>query len=134
MLQRQTIGVKTIKSDDAFDFDSRLNSFIKNLDKKGISYEVKVDPTAGLLAFVTYREVIKVAENVAEEYQLVGDFHHCNECPFYVRPTKGNVKWTRCGKGVLRSAESQCCDEFYELMDKGELEPKPIADDWKGGK
>ena len=123
MLQRQTTGIKTIKSDDAFDFDSRLNGFIKQLDAKGVSYNVKVDPTAGLLAFVTWTEVVQVAENVAEEYALVGERHTCGECPFYVYPTDGRVKNTRCRHlGKLRSKDSSCCESFYSMLDKGEIQ------------
>lgn len=122
MLERQSTKVKTIKSDDAFDFDSRLNSFIKQLDAKGIPYEVQVNPTAGLLAFVTYKETIRVAEDIAEEYELAGEKHFCEECPFYVRPTDGRVKNTRCANGKLRSKGSPCCDTFYELLDKGAIE------------
>lgn len=123
MLHRQTTGVKTIKSDDPFDFDSRLNSFLKSLDAKGISYDVQTNPTAGLLAFVTWKETICVAESVAEEYSLAGERHTCSECPFYVRPTDGRVKNTRCPKAHrLTSKDMNCCDSFYEMMDKGEIQ------------
>ncbi len=124
MLERQTTRVKTIKSDDAFDFDSRLNGFIKTLDAKGISYDVQVNPTAGLLAFVTYKEVIKVAEDIQEEYLLAGEWHYCEECPFYVRSTDRRVKNTRCADGKLASKDRPCCDTFYELLDKGAIELK----------
>ena len=122
MLERQSTRVKTIKSDDAFDFDSRLNSFTKQLDAKGIPYEVQVNPTAGLLAFVTYKETIRIAEDIAEEYELAGERHFCGECLFYVRPTDGRVKNTRCANGRLTSKGSPCCDTFYELLKKGAIE------------
>lgn len=122
MLQRQTIGVKTIKSDDPFDFDSRLNSFIKSLDKKGIFYEVKVDPTAGLLAFVTYKETVMIAEDIAEEYELAGERHTCKDCPFYVVSTDGRRKYTRCGNHKLVGKNTPCCDWFYEALDDGRIE------------
>lgn len=124
MLQRQTTGVKTIKSDDPFDFDSRLNSFMRSLDAKGIPYEVQVNPTAGLLAFVTWKEMKQVAENVYEEYLLANELHNCGECPFYVRPTDGRVKNTRCLNGHLTSKGSPCCEEFYELLDSGSIQLK----------
>lgn len=124
MLERQSTGVKTIKSDDPFDFDSRLNSFIKSLDSKGIAYEVKVDPTAGLLAFVTYKQIVRVAECVAEEYELVGEIHNCSQCPLYVPSTDGRVKYTRCLKHHLVRKDKPCCDWFYDELDAGRIELK----------
>lgn len=124
MLERKSTKVKTIMSNDAFDFDSRLNGFIKQLDAKGIPYEVQVNPTAGLLAFVTYKETIRVAEDIREEYELAGERHFCGECPFYVRPTDGRVKNTRCVNGHLTSKGSPCCEEFYELLDSGSIQLK----------
>lgn len=124
MLERQCKRVKTIKSDDAFDFDSRLNSFIKALDAKGITYDVQVNPTAGLLAFVTYMETVRVAEDIREEYELAGERHFCVECPFYVASADRRVKNTRCANGKLASKDRPCCDTFYELLDKGAIELK----------
>lgn len=123
MLSRTTQKYKVISTNDAFEFETRLNSFLKSLDEKGIEYEVQTNPTAGLLAFIIYRESIVIPEGLKEEYELAGERHYCIECPFYVRPTDGRVKNTRCGlSGKLTRRDDSCCDDFYKKMEKGEIE------------
>ena len=122
MLSRYTQKIKTIKSEDAFEFDTKLNAFCDELAKQGIQYEVQTNPTAGLLAFVSYKVYMQTPETVKDEYELVGEWHTCIECPFYVRPTDGRRKYTRCPKnGGLAHRDKTCCDLFYELMDRGEI-------------
>ena len=122
MLSRTTQKYKVISTNDAFEFETRLNSFLKSLDNKGVEYEVQTNPTAGLLAFIVYRESIVIPEGLKEEYELAGERHVCIQCPFYVRPTDGRVKNTRCPvHNRLVDRGTSCCDEFYEKLEKGEI-------------
>lgn len=134
MLHRVGEKVKVIVSDNAFDFETKLNSFTDGLDEKGIEYEVDLTPTAGLLAFVKYKVMRQVPETVKDEYDLVGERHTCIECPFYVRPTDGRRKNTRCPHSEkLTSADMMCCDDFYTMLDKGDIQLVKV-DNWKEGR
>ena len=133
MITKKSTKVKTIASDNAFDFDTRLNGFTDKLDAQGIPYEVQLNPTAGYLAFVTYKKEVKVAENAKDRYELLGERHECRECPFYVIPTDGRVRHTRCSitkdeegnpSGQHTRRDSCCCEEFYELLEKGRIQLK----------
>lgn len=135
MLQQYGTKVKAIMSNDAFDFETRLNSFTDSLDLKGIEYEVQLDPTAGLLAFVKYKVRRQVPETIKDEYDLAGEKHTCIECPFYVRPTDGRRKNTRCPHtNRLTSADMMCCEDFYTLLDKGDIQLTNVNKDWKEGR
>ena len=123
MLSRITQKYKVISSTDAFEFESRLNGFLQGLDAQGIQYEVQTNPTAGLLAFVIYKERVNIPEDTKEEYEMAGERHYCIECPFYDRPTDGRIKYTRCKlSNKLTRRDSSCCDDFYKKMEKGEIE------------
>ena len=122
MLSRNTTRFKVIQTNDAFEFESKLNGFLKSLDAQDIQYEVQTNPTAGLLAFVVYKERIDIPEDTKEEYEMAGEKHICIECPFYVRPTDGRVKNTRCSLcNRLVSRETACCDEFYRKLERKEI-------------
>ena len=114
--------VKIVSGRDAFDFETKPNGVLKTLNEKGARYTMQLDPKAGLIAYITVEEEISVPQSVAEEYELVGELHRCVECPFFVRPTDGRRKYTRCPNAHrLTSADGKCCDSFYEQLDKGML-------------
>ena len=122
MLSRTTQKYKVIQSNDAFDFEARLNSFCESLTDKGVEYEVQTNPTAGLLAFIVYKERIDIPEGLKEEYEMAGEKHICIQCPFYVRPTDGRVKNTRCPlHNRLVDRSTACCDEFYKKLERNEI-------------
>ena len=131
MLVRKSKKIKTISASDPFEFDARLNSFTDDLDRRGIAYTVAVNPAAGLLAFVEYQVTVQVPENAKDEYDLMGERHSCIECPYFVRPTDGRVRYTKCPHTeALATADSNCCDDFYEWLKAGAVELTNMA---KGG-
>lgn len=122
MVNRIGETVKIVSGSDAFDFETKLNSVLNSLNSKGARYTMQLEPSAGLIAYIRISEEISIPENVAEEYFLAGERHRCIECPFFVRPTDGRRKYTRCPvTKKLASANDACCDEFYERLDRGEL-------------
>lgn len=130
MIAKERTKIKTIEADNAFDFDARVNGFTDQLDLKGIDYNVELHVSPKFLAVVTYKKLVRVAETLSEEYELRGERHSCIECPFYVRPTDGRVRHTKCSitkdadgnpTGEWVRKETRCCDEFYKLLQKGEI-------------
>ena len=114
--------IKVISCHDGFDFETKLNAHLQQLDKEGVHYEVQLDLSAGFIAYVLREEKSSIPETVAEEYQQAGESHTCIECPYFVRPTDGRRKYTRCERcNKLRTANTPCCEDFYILLDKGEI-------------
>ena len=129
MLRNLNEKVKTISSSNAEDFDERLNKALTDFGNKGIRYELRLAPELGFTAFIVYKEAFMIPETVADEFELGGETHRCIECPFYVRPTDGRVKWTRCEiTPGLHSRDSYCCEEFYKKLLNGEIELVEVED------
>ncbi len=121
MVYKKCTKHKTIVADNGFDFDLRLNSFTESLDEKRIEYEVKTNPLAGFIAFVTYTETKTIPENIKDEHELVGDKFYCGSCPMLTQSTDGRFKNLRCKRnGHLRGIDtSPCCNAFYEWAESG---------------
>lgn len=123
MLVRSSEHVKTVSADNAKNFDEELNKLLDEFARKGTQYTLELAPSLGFTAFIRYKRTDNIPENIADEFELGGEVHRCAECPFYVRPTDGRVKFTRCEitPGIHRK-ESRCCDAFYEKLFNGEIE------------
>lgn len=123
MLYRNAEKIKTVSANTAEMFDEQLNKTIADFQKKGIKYTLELAPSLGFTCFIRYEESYRVAETIADEFELGGESHKCIECPFYVRPTDGRVKYTRCEiTPGMHSAKSDCCEKFYEKLFAGEIE------------
>lgn len=121
--------IKTVSAKSADSFDAELKKVTKELKRKGIQYTIEVAPALGFTAFVHYQESYRLPETLADEFELGGEVHRCIECPFYVRPTDGRVKYTRCEiTPGLHNRNSCCCDAFYDKLLKGEIELVEVMD------
>ena len=122
MLYHNGKQVKVICGQNAFDFESKLNSTLSTFNEQGIRYELQLNPTAGLIAYIIYENNTRVPETMRDQFELVGESHTCIECPYFVRPTDGRRKYTRCSKiEGLTSATSRCCDCFYDELADGKI-------------
>lgn len=127
MIYKKSTKHKTITADNGFDFDAKLNAFTDSLDEQGAEYEVKTDPLAGFIAFITYKVDYKIPESKKDEHEMAGNCFYCGSCPKLKKSTDGRFKWMRCeydGK-LKHSEDTRCCEAFYEWMESGE---------WKGVK
>ena len=121
MIYRKGIRNKTITAQDGFEFDSKLNAFVEKLEQKRIEYEVKLDPVAGFLAFVTYKVEKQIPENKRDEHELAGDRFKCGSCPMLSKTTDGRFKNLRCTYNgrLCHIEDTPCCNAFYEWMESG---------------
>lgn len=123
MVTKTYEGVKTISANNAEDFDRELNHALQGLAAQGISYTMQLAPQLGYTAFIVYKKDQHIPETIEDEFKLGGERHFCIECPFYVRPTDGRVKHTRCPiTPGLHRKDSECCNEFYKKLFNGEID------------
>lgn len=114
---------RIIAAQSAEEFEKRLNQELERLDSSRTKYELQFNHTIGFCAYIVIEKNIQIPETIAEEFQVAGEEHVCLECPYWVHPTKGNVKYTRCSiTPGIHGAKSPCCDKFYEMLFNGELE------------
>lgn len=104
-------------------FAKQLNSALSKLDKNRTKYELQFNNQMGYCAYLIIDKTTEIPETVSEEFELAGETHTCVECPYWVHPTKGNVKYTRCEiTAGIHGAKSPCCERFYEMLFNGEIE------------
>ena len=114
---------KIIAAQSAEEFEKRLNQELERLDSSRTKYELQFNHTMGFCAYIVIEKNIQIPETIAEEFEVAGETHVCLECPYWVHPTKGNVKYTRCSiTPGIHGAQSPCCDKFYEMLFNGDLE------------
>lgn len=121
--------VRIVSGTTAFDFETKLNAILSDLNEQGIKYELQMNPSTGFLAYIVLDEFRTIPETTKEEFEQGGESHVCLECPFFIRPTDGRRKYTRCPKGQgLAYADRKCCEWFYDELAKGKLE---LIEVWK---
>lgn len=114
---------KIIAASTAEEFEKRLNAELAALDTARTKYELQFNHTMGFCAYIVIEKTVKIPETIEDEFELAGEKHVCLHCPFWVHPTKGNVKYTRCPiTPGIHGANSPCCEKFYEMLYNGEIE------------
>ena len=115
--------VSIITGVSADDFQTKVNSELKRLKRLGAKYKMEMSPQTGFIAYFVYETKQAVPETIADEFELDGEKHHCIECPYFIRPTDGRIKYTKCSLTEKRTTSSRgCCDAFYEKLLNGEIE------------
>ena len=117
--KRTTIIVATT----AEEFQDKLNKELARLDAARTKYELEFNHNLGFCAYIVAEHKTLIPEDLEDEFELIGERHTCIECPYWVHPTKGNVKYTRCEiVGGIRGAKSPCCEHFYQGLLDGTIE------------
>lgn len=107
------------------EFDRAFNETVRGLAERGVSYEVQMNTTAGLVAHIFYEERTRVAETVRDEFALRGERYECRQCPYFTEPEDGRVRKVRCKYAEpYTTAEAECCEVFYRRLLNGEIEVK----------
>lgn len=111
-------------------FAKEINSKLAQLDAQKAQYELQFNNNMGLCAYIVIDKVTEVPEFVSEEFALIGVRRTCLDCPYWVHPTKGNVKYTRCPiTAGVHSAKSPACETYYEMLLNGEIDDREEADE-----
>ena len=122
--------VKIVTASNPFDFEAKLNAALSKLNEEFVSYELKLEPQAGLIAYIILDVSKKVPETLAEEHQIEGDILHCKDCPFLTIPSDKRLKKGKCYymDKVVRF-DRAACDRLYEGVTNGTLTLRPIGEE-----
>ena len=133
MIIQKAKKFKAVTGKDSFDFEVKLNAALDTLNKQGVKYELTFNMQMGFCAYLVWEEQIKITESVKEDYELHGVKYKCIQCPYFERPTDGRVKHIKCERGnTWTMADRDCCEMFYEELDKKMLKPKEVDLNWRG--
>ena len=109
----------TVVADTPEDYDNKMNEiFAKATTVKSITDKDFLDKFCSIVRF-EYKE--DIPENARERYEIKNECHYCGECREWVKPDKGNVKYTPCPHQDFKCGfNTQACDFFYEMLEAGE--------------
>lgn len=114
----------TVESKDAMVFDQLLNRAIQEHSSQNVEVIYKMNAD-GHCAYVTYECLVKVAENLEDEYALQGISFSCGECPHFILPNDKRIKFIICDHSGHRRKcqfESRACEWLYHAVENGEIE------------
>lgn len=113
---------KTIKSDDPVIFDEMINSVYLKAAEGGKEPEIHYYDGMGFCATVKFFINQTIAEDAKDEFEMIGDYHFCSECPYFELPGDRRIRHFHCHKGKSISTDSRACNDFYEALKKGVLQ------------
>lgn len=123
MLRRETKHIEIVAANSAEQFQHDLNKLFLSLAERGVKYELQTDVSKGFIAYIIYNDSVDVPENLKEQFELGKEKHTCIECPYFVRPTDGRRKYTKCPlNNYITKSDCDCCEKFYEKLFAGEIE------------
>ena len=97
-----------IEAEDQKTFDNKLNECLKG------KMDAQVQIYGLFKAAILYTE-IEVEEDeltIAELFEKAGCGAFCGDCPNFIKPTDGRVKYTICGNRRINEG-SRACDDYY---------------------
>ena len=112
-------AVKVVAATTPEEFESKLNKALTDI--AGCKHELVFNLNAGFCAYITYTETAQIPETIEDEYELAGIHFYCAECPNYVMPFDGRVKYTDCKLGTKCKAGDHACEWLYRQVKDGRI-------------
>ena len=111
---------RTVSAKSAAEFDEEFNRVSESLPR---SAELVWD--GEMMVHFIYEEDEKIAETVADEYELQGLCYKCENCPYLEmdedrRRRRHTCKYSEYG---VTFDDSPACEVFYKALRAGKIEP-----------
>lgn len=117
------IRVKVADATSADGFEKAINEILDKADDPEITF----DTNRPFLAYVKYTEIVSVPDCLRDAYEMRGDYHFCEECPYFIEPTDGRRKYERCEVGEPCKVGKPACNLYYKMLTEGTLQnPKKV--------
>lgn len=113
-------AVKVVAANTPEEFEEKLNKALEEI--AGCKHELVFNLNAGFCAYITYTSTAQIPETVEDEYELAGIRFYCADCPNYVRPFDGRVKYTDCKLGTKCKAGDYACEWLYQKVKAGTIQ------------
>lgn len=112
-------AVKVVAANTPEEFESKLNTVLEDI--AGCKHELVFNLNAGFCAYITFTKTAEIPETVEDEYNLAGIHFYCADCPNYVIPFDGRVKYTDCKLGRRCKAGDCACEWLYQKVKAGSI-------------
>lgn len=110
---------KTVRTDDPQLFDEMINSLYLKAATSGKEPEIHYFEGMGFCASVKFFMVQQIAESTKDEFEMIGDYHYCSECPYFELPKDKRIRHFHCGRDQAISSDSKACNFYYEMLKGG---------------
>ena len=101
------------------EFELKLNKVFNEIS--GCKYNLVFPPSVPFCAYITVSKKIAIPETAEDEYELLGIHFYCAECPNYVIPFDGRIKYTDCKMGTKCKAGDSACEWLYREVKAGRI-------------
>lgn len=120
MIHEKKRQFRIIQEPTAESFERRLNQTMDELTlARAEEIQVDYQMAQGFCAFIQYKTEVRIAEDIIDEFRLMGESYYCQDCAYFKPSTDRRIKFTTCGRGVIRCAAGhQACLAFYEELAK----------------
>lgn len=112
-------AVKVVAANNPEEFETKLNNTLAEI--AGCKHELVFNLNAGFCAYITYTKTTEIPETVEDEYEMAGIRFYCVDCPNYVIPFDGRVKYTDCKLGTKCKAGDSACEWLYQNVKSGNI-------------
>lgn len=111
--------IRIITGSTVSEYNEALNDALRELRDK----EPRVDfhPNNPMFAYVRYEVTEKVAESLADEYELKGIRFRCIDCPLIKGRDDARRRRYWCKYNDCIDINSRACEEFYRRLARGEI-------------
>lgn len=123
MTRKTVTHIDVVEAGNGDDFQNKLNELFLSLAEQGVKFKLETSIASGYKAFVISEQTADFPESIREQFEEGGEKHSCIECPYFVRPTDGRRKFTKCPKlNRITKSDNFCCDLFYEELFEGKID------------
>ncbi len=96
------------------EFEMKLNKTLADIALAGSEPTIQFNCNVGFCAYITHETTTRVPENIEDEYELKGIRFTCGECPNWIQPIDGRVKYSHCDViGCNRKSSDSACEWLY---------------------
>ena len=118
----EIIGIEaTTAADLAEKATKKFRELAEDRSVKNVRWELNKE--VGHCIYIFFDRLVSMPNTAEERYEARGERYYCIDCPFYRKSEDKRVVYTVCGKGRRRTSAKSCaCSEFYEMLERGEIE------------
>ena len=118
----EIIGIEATNAADLGEkATKKFRELAENPSVKNVRWEFNKE--AGHCIYIYFCRLTYLPATAEERYEARGERYYCIDCPFYHKSDDKRVVYTICGHGRRRTSAKSCaCSEFYEMLERGEIE------------
>lgn len=113
---------RVIETESGAEYERLFEEAMEELGKYGPVVIDKLN-AKGHCSYIEWIEEVKIPDDIREEMHLDDIYFNCGQCPYFIYPGDGRVKYFYCKKMCRKvSDSSDACLWVYQQVAKGEIQ------------